>query len=259
MAKDPALLFYYDTWLTATAGMDADARGWYLQLLIHQYDKIYLPNNIEELALLAGVKISDYERFKQVFEQVFEQRFEQTPDKKWLQNPFMSEILKKREAFIDKRTISGKLSWFLRYAKKKWKIDKKMADFIKANKEVLRNVDMKNEQVLVQVYEQEFKQKSELLLNGDGNKDIVIVYPFTSNNFMIIWDKWIAYKKEQFNFTYKPIGLQTTLNELSKLSGYSEKKAIELIDYAISHSWQGFYPMEKQTVKESETPKAEKL
>ena len=64
--KDPAILFYYDTWLTATAEMDADVRSWYLDLLIHQYDKGSLPNDDEKLASLARVKISQFNKFKQI-------------------------------------------------------------------------------------------------------------------------------------------------------------------------------------------------
>lgn len=68
--KDPAVLFFIDTWLSATAEMDSDTKGWYLDLILHQYDKKDLPNDIENLAKLAGVKFSEYERFKQVFEQI---------------------------------------------------------------------------------------------------------------------------------------------------------------------------------------------
>ena len=80
MGKDPAALMYIDTWLTSTAEMDADVRGWYLNLILHNYDKNDLPNDIEKLAVLAGVKFSEFKRFEQVFKQVFEQRFEETPE-----------------------------------------------------------------------------------------------------------------------------------------------------------------------------------
>jgi len=66
--KDPAVLFFISDWLTSTAEMDSDCRGWYLNLILHQYDKKDLPDDIEKLAVLAGVKFSEFERFKQVFE-----------------------------------------------------------------------------------------------------------------------------------------------------------------------------------------------
>ena len=77
MSKDPAVLFYINDWLTSTAEMDADCRGWYLNLLLHNYDKKSLPNDLEKLAVLCNVKFSEYGRFKQVFEHVLKQKFEQ--------------------------------------------------------------------------------------------------------------------------------------------------------------------------------------
>ena len=74
--KNPACLFYINDWLTSTAEMDADCRGWYLNLLLHNYDKETLPNEIEKLAVLCNVKFSEYQRFEQVFEHVLKQKFE---------------------------------------------------------------------------------------------------------------------------------------------------------------------------------------
>ena len=81
MSKDPAVLFFINDWLTSTAEMDADIRGWYLNLLLHNYDKKDLPNDVEKLAVLCNVKFSEYERFKQVFEQVLKQKFELNENK----------------------------------------------------------------------------------------------------------------------------------------------------------------------------------
>ncbi len=70
--KDPAVLFYIDSWLVSTKEMQADARGWYLNLILHQYDKGSLPIDIEELANLADVRFSEYEKFKKTFQQVLQ-------------------------------------------------------------------------------------------------------------------------------------------------------------------------------------------
>jgi uncharacterized protein YdaU (DUF1376 family) len=92
--KDPAALLYIDTWLTSTAGIDADVRGWYLNLVLHQYDKKDLPNDIEELAVLAGVKFSEYKRFEHVFEHVFKQKFKINENGR-LENEIAKEIIRK--------------------------------------------------------------------------------------------------------------------------------------------------------------------
>lgn len=170
MAKDPAILFYYDNWLTATAEMDSDVKSWYLHLLIHDYDKKGLPNNIETLASLAGVKFSEYERFKQMFEQVLKHKFELNQTNGRFENPFAQEIIRKRENFIEKRSLSGKLSYFIKYLRKNGENDINFIEFIKENKEILKDIDTKNEQMLEQV----FKQTRELYINGDGDGSIDI-------------------------------------------------------------------------------------
>ena len=116
--KDPAALLYIDTWLTSTAGMDSDARGWYLNLILHQYDKKDLPNDVEELAVLAGVKFSEFDRFKQVFEQVLSKKFIPVYGG-GLTNPIMDKIITERKTFLDERSRAGKVSYIMRYFAKK--------------------------------------------------------------------------------------------------------------------------------------------
>ena len=167
MAKDPAALFYISTWLTATKEMKPDCRGWYLNLILHQYDKGSLPNDIEELANLADVRFSEFAQFKQVFEQVLRQKFE-VNDEGRLENGIAKEILKNREMFKDKRSDAGRMSYFLKFAARKKRLETDFYLFIKANLD-LTGVDLKNEQVIEQV----FKQISELYINTnkDLNKD----------------------------------------------------------------------------------------
>lgn len=163
--KDPAALLYIDTWLTSTAGMDADTRGWYLNLILHQYDKKDLPNDIEELAVLAGVKFSEFKRFEHVFEHVFKQKFEQNENGR-LQNAIATEIIRKRESFKDKRSESGKMSYFIRYITKQFKPKKAVIQYVKDNAD-LSNIDLKNEHMIKHLFEHLF----ELYINGDGDGD----------------------------------------------------------------------------------------
>lgn len=115
MSKDPAALMYIDTWLTSTAEMDADCRGWYLNLILHQYDKNSLPNDIEKLAVLASVKFSEFERFKQVFEQTLKQRFDICEDGR-LRNKKADEVLRSRKKFTEKRSKSGSIGVVIKLA-----------------------------------------------------------------------------------------------------------------------------------------------
>jgi len=165
--KDPAVLFYINDWLIATKGLKADAKGWYLNLILFQFDMGSLPNDIEELANLCDVRISEFEKFEQVFEQVLKQKFKQN-SKGRLENEKAKEIIQKREQFKNKRSLSGKISYFIKFGIKHFKINKKQIEFLKENVD-FENIDLKDEQVLKQV----FKQKLELYINEneDINKD----------------------------------------------------------------------------------------
>jgi len=166
MAKDPAVLLYIDKWLTATKGMKAYAKGWYLNLILFQYDMGDLPNDIEELANLCDVRISEYDLFKQVFEQVLKQKFEENENGR-LENGFAREILQSRKQFKEKRSLSGKISYVVRFAIKHLKVNKGQIDYLKRELD-LSDLDLKNEQVLKQV----LKQKLELYINI--NEDVII-------------------------------------------------------------------------------------
>lgn len=171
--KDPAALIYIDKWLVSTKGMKASARGWYLNLILHQYDKGSLPNNIEDLADFADVKHSEFEEFKQVFEQVLKQKFVENSEGRLI-NEFAQEIIKKRESFKEKRSDSGKWSYILKYIRKNHINNKDFELFLKDNIDL--NFDTKNEHLIEQV----FKQNYELYTNI--NKDIDLDISFNNNS-----------------------------------------------------------------------------
>lgn len=169
MSSDPAVLFYIGDWLKSTAEMDADVRGWYLNLLLHNYDKSDLPNDLEKLASLASVKFSEYNRFEQVFEQVLKQKFEQNENGR-LTNPKMSDIIKSREVFKNKRSNAGKVSYVMRYMAKHFTKEyknSKLKNFVKDNFDY--SIDLKDEQVFKQV----FKQVFELYRNENEDENII--------------------------------------------------------------------------------------
>jgi hypothetical protein len=161
--KDPAALFYIDTWLSATAEMDADVRGWYLNLILHNYDKKNLPNNIEKLAVLAGVKYSEFERFKQVFEQVLKQKFELNENNR-LENIYAKIIIAKRENFKEKREKSGSIGQVIKTAKS---IEQCNGDFIEHLKDTLK--DLSIEDIKKHMDKHLLKHLLKLYINGDGN------------------------------------------------------------------------------------------
>lgn len=165
MAKDPAALFYIDHWLAATREMRADCRGWYINLVLHQFKSGSLPNDIEELANLASVRVSEFEVFQQVFQQVLKQKFEVLSTGR-LQDIEAAEIIRAREDFKDKRAAAGRISAFITFIRKKLCSDENVLFFIKqhVDHEQLRT---NNQQVLKQVYEDLFQ----LYINRNKDKD----------------------------------------------------------------------------------------
>jgi hypothetical protein len=155
--KDPAVLFYINDWLTSTSEMDADCRGWYLNLLLHNYDKGSLPNEVEKLAVLCMVKFSEYERFKQVFEQVLKQKFEEL-DENRISNSRTQSILKSRELFKEKRSDAGKISYLMKYFAKnhnKQYKHAKVREFVKSK--FYLDIDTKNQTDIEQMFEHLFE------------------------------------------------------------------------------------------------------
>lgn len=202
MSKDPAALMYIDTWLTSTAEMDADCRGWYLNLILHQYDKNSLPNDIEKLAVLASVKFSEFERFKKVFEQMLKQRFEVCEDGR-LRNKKAEEVLQSRKKFTDKRSKSGSIGVVIKLAKSIG-YDNKQIELLKSDL-YSNKVDIekaKDKQVL--------EQMLKLYVNGDVNGDIDITdNEIKERDFDVFWkaydynvgkrqaqDEWSSISKE---------------------------------------------------------------
>lgn len=182
MAKDPACLFYINDWLTSTAEMDADCRGWYLNLLLHNYDKGDLPNDVEKLAVLCNVKFSEYKRFEQVFEQVIKQKFEEIESGR-ISNLRTQSILKSREIFKDKRSNAGKMSYLMKFFYKEYKKQSQDIDLIEFMKSKIdTTIDTKNEQMIKQMFEHLFELYRNEIEIENGIK---IDY----ENFILFWNK----------------------------------------------------------------------
>lgn len=164
--KDPAALFYIDTWLSATAEMDSDVRGWYLNLILHQYDKKDLPNDPEKLAVLAGVKFSEFERFKHMLEQVLMQKFKLNESGR-LENGYAKAIIEGREKFKDIRSKSGNIGVVIKAAltikgfKEKY-IERLKQDLFNMNEEEINK--HKDKHML--------EQMLKLYINENENEDI---------------------------------------------------------------------------------------
>lgn len=243
--KDPAVLFYISDWLKSTAEMDSDCRGWYLNLILHNYDKESLPNDVEKLALLAGVKFSEYERFKQVFEHVLKQKFELLECGR-ISNHKAQTILKNRETFKDKRSDAGKKSYLMKYFAKfftKEYKNKKINSFV--SERIDTNIDTKNEQVI----EQMFKHLFELYINEIEieNKDIIeseIKIEIEKSELEKSFEGLVESRKKKG----KPMterAKELVKKKVRELSGGDEQIAIQLLDQAVEKGWDTVWPLQE--------------
>ena len=243
--KDPAVLFYISDWLTSTSEMDSDCKGWYLNLILHNYDKGSLPNDIEKLAVLAGVKFSEFNRFKQMFEQVLTQKFEQI-DEQRISNLKAQTILKGRECFKDKRSDAGKKSYLMKFFAKNYTKqykDKKIYNFVNFN--IDTNIDTKNQTEI----EHMFKHLFELYINENvnENKDINEDEIKDDNKFDFkksllslnvnesLVNDWMTVRKNK-----KASNTETALKSFLKQVELSKLSVEKVIEMCIYKSWVGF-------------------
>ena len=174
MAKDPAVLLYIANWLIATAEMTPEGKGYYITLLLHNYDKKSLPSDVESLASLCNVKYSDFKKFEHVFKQELEHKFEHVGENR-ISNTTTMEILRAREQFKDKKSFAGKKSYVTQYFKKNYPQEFENEELREAVlNEFDYSIDLKDIDLFKNVFEHVFKQKSELYINIniDINKNI---------------------------------------------------------------------------------------
>jgi hypothetical protein len=74
------------------------------------------------------------------------------------------------------------------------------------------------------------------------NVDFVLNNPF-SPKFLEAWERWKLFKKEQFRFTYKPIGEQAAINNLFELSAGNESLAEAIMKQSIVNGWRGLFDL----------------
>lgn len=253
--KDPAVLFFISDWLTSTGEMDSDCRGWYLNLILHNYDKGSLPKCIEKLAVLAGVKFSEFERFKQVFEQVLNKKF-QIIDGERISNEKTQTILRSRETFKDKRSEAGKKSYLMKYfAKNFTKEYKTKAIYNFVNERIDVNIDTKDEQVIKQVFKQMFELYRIENENETKYKSETVI---EKNELEIAFENFKEMRKaSQKHLTKRAEEMIKT--RLKELSGNDMDLAVKILNQSTMNNWASIYELKKEyngkTVQETQENK----
>ena len=241
MSKDPAALIYIDKWISSTRGMKLAEKGIYLDLILHQFDKGSIPNNIDELAAICSVRPSEYNLFEQVFEQVLKQKFVQNESGR-LENEVAKEVIQRRENFKNKRSNAGKMSYILKFARKNFRLNKGKEDFIRSK--INLDIDLKNEQVLKQVLKQILELyinvNEDVNINKDNNEDILekSEKPFDPE-IESCYQKCIEFFPEKLH-PKNNIPWLETIDKLNRIDGLSFEKIIEIIKWARNDNfWKG--------------------
>lgn len=74
-----------------------------------------------------------------------------------------------------------------------------------------------------------------------------VIWPWEDSEFKDIWDLWCDFRKEKRVSSYRPIGLQATLKNLSELSKGDKITAIAIINQSINKGWQGLFALKNNT------------
>lgn len=199
MAKDPAVLIYFDKWIASTNGMKAQFRAWYIDLLFYQYDNPDgIPNDIDFIAGICRILPSEYQMLEQMLKQVLEQKFKLC-EGKW-KNIFAEEIISKRQDFKSKRAKSGNIGVIIKLAKTIKGFNVKYLARLKENLYQMNDEEIeqaKNKQVLEQMLKLYINEDEDVNKDKSKNKDIPTKEDFSNYALDYIEEKKIG-KRENY-------------------------------------------------------------
>lgn len=224
MAKDPAFLFYYQDFLVGTDDLKNEEVGAYIRCLCVQAAKGGISVN-------HMIKICE----SQAIQNLIKKKFIWYPEEGVFRNERLSLEMEKRKKYCESRGNNKK-------GKKHMKNISKSYDSHMEDEDENTNED---ENVLKGgVGEKSKTQKKNDMSKKSDTKDIQL--PFTELEFVDKWAEWLKYRSERRLSTYTPTGLKVTLNRLLKDCGGDCATAVEMIDYAMSKTWQGIFPLKKE-------------
>lgn len=217
--KAPSFQFYYRDWLHAVTYWTAEQKVLYLEMLCLQADS---PNGRISAELFNSICEDHYVRGKFAI------------DDDGFFNERMENILIKRDNF--NQSQKDKIN-------KRWNktgntgVDTGVLPLRKLKTEN-RNKNTENRKTKTKGGDNERPPAS-----ARTKETSPLVYPFTNEEFLHAWEIWRDYKKEQFNFTYKPIGEQAALKSLSVLAGGESTKAVAIIHQSLENGWKGLFDL----------------
>ncbi len=240
--KDPAFLMYPKDWLEGTSELSVGAKGIYVDMLCYQHQKGDLPYDFKKLSRL--VRLSEAE-FISLWEEI-EHKFIVCEDR--IINKKLNDLMSERAEKSRKNKLIGTFAHVLQTLK----LNKKQAIILKGRfnvNELLNTSTVWNTESLTEWC----LNGTPFIANANANKEYkegvpeselrTLKFPFTTKEFMDIWELWKEYRKEHKKPDYKVIGEQGALAEVSNKANGNEEIAIKIIHQSINKGWTGFYEL----------------
>ncbi len=237
--KDPAFLMYSKDWLEGTAEFTPSEKGVYIDLLCYQHQRGHIPEDTTRLARLVGMPHKEFLRVWKAIAKKFDRRAEGE-----LTNKKMDKVSNDRSVHSKMRTIVGTFGAMLRAseisnttaAKIRKQFNWKEFQEIPAN-ELSKELSIWLAKCLANA--------KHIIGNANANaiaNDNNIKYPFSSEVFLVAWNRWKQYKSDQHGFHFKTQDTeQTSINKLAKDAGNNEQIALEIIENSIANGYQGLF------------------
>lgn len=222
--------------------MEPAEKGIYIDLICYQHINGSLPINEKKLAKICGIELTE---FLKLWETV-KHKFKQVDNR--LVNQKVQQVVKQTTDRALKNKINGSIPRLLD------KYDLKKLERKQVYKKIRESIDYnlfseKSDKEIKDLLNQLVDQMVNYIANANANANINededenILYPFEDEKFLKAWELWKSFKKEQFKFSYKPIGEQGALYDLAELSGGELQIAIAIIHQSIKKGWKGFFEL----------------
>lgn len=174
MAKDPAMLWYWNDWQGGTVTLSRHLKGCYIDLLHAQFNNGHL--SIDEIKTVLGLDFSAWDTLQKKFE---------CDPKGLFFNKRLEQEQAKRKAFTESRRLN--------------RLKRHDTTYVEHTKGHMEN---ENEDENIDV----------IVDGGTGREEIPL--PFPGDDFKTWWAKWKEYRVKQHGKRYPLYGEETDLRRL---------------------------------------------
>lgn len=214
MAKDPAVLFYTNDFLTGTFTMSDEQVGKYIKLLCLQHQKGLLSEK-DMLSICKSYDEDIFAKFIKTDAGFYNQRMKDEADK--------------RKQYSESR----------RKNKMKKKDDEHM---INISESYVTHMENENEDEIINI-----NKDKNISKNAKSKKEETELV-FISNDWQQLWEGWVEHKRNQFKDKYKTKqSEQIAINQLVELAGGELETAQEIVKASVSNLWKGLFKLKQNT------------